>query len=66
MSVVKAIYNAPIVYELVEPFVGCTIINISYNGIIFGGRAQLSEKDRGFLLEVQVKLLQYQKQELLY
>lgn len=52
MSVVKAIYNAPIVYELVEPFVGCTIINISYNGIIFGGRAQLSEKDRGFLLEV--------------
>ena len=48
MSVVKAIYNAPIVYELVEPFVGYTIINISYNGIIFGGRAQLSEKDRGF------------------
>lgn len=48
MSVVKAIYNAPIIWKLSDELAGCTVIDISYNGIIFSGCAQLRNEDAGF------------------
>lgn len=48
MSVVTAIYKAPIVTEAIDENIGGTIIGILYNGKLFAGNAKLAENDKGF------------------
>lgn len=48
MSVVTAIYKAPIVTEAIDENIGGTIIGILYNGKLFTGNAKLAENDKGF------------------
>lgn len=48
MSVVSAIYKAPIVTEVIDENIGDTIIGILYDGKLFTGNAKLAENDKGF------------------
>lgn len=48
MSVVSAIYKAPMVAEAVDENIGDTIIGILYDGELFIGNAKLAESDKGF------------------
>lgn len=48
MSVVSAIYKAPIVTEVINENIGDTIIGILYDGKLFTGNAKLAENDKGF------------------
>lgn len=48
MSVVSAIYKAPMVAEAVDENIGDTIIGILYDGELFIGNAKLAENDKGF------------------
>lgn len=48
MSVVSAIYKAPMVAEAVDENIGDTIIGILYDGKLFTGNAKLAENDKGF------------------
>ena len=48
MSVVSAIYKAPMVAEAIDENIGGTIIGILYNGKMFIGSAKLSESDKDF------------------
>lgn len=48
MSVVSAIYKAPMVAEAVDENIGDTIIGILYDGKLFTGNAKLAENDEGF------------------
>ena len=48
MSVVTAIYKAPIVAEAIDENIGSTIIRILYNRKMFIGSAKLSESDKDF------------------
>ena len=48
MSVVSAIYKAPMVAEAVDENIGDTIIGILYDGKLFTGSAKLAENDKDF------------------
>lgn len=48
MSVVSAIYKAPIITEVIDENIGDTIIGILYDGKLFTGNAKLAENDKGF------------------
>lgn len=80
MSVVKSIYKAPIVANLIDSNLGCCSIGIMYNGHLFYGDAKLSKEDKDFFSEkvgksiatskARIKILKYEleasKRELFY